>query len=51
MLLYDPRRANIGLWDSSRLKLDEVRPNRLEADALVDANRTKVRRIIENPRS
>ena len=46
---YDPRWASVGLWQLSRLTLEEVRPLRLDNAALVVASRTIVRRIIENP--
>ena len=47
---YDPRWVSVGLWDIGRLKLEEVRPLRLDDPELVEASRTIVRRIIENPR-
>jgi hypothetical protein len=45
---YDPRWASVGLWDISRLEVEEVRPLRLDDPALVEASRTIARRIIEN---
>jgi hypothetical protein len=48
---YDPRWVSVGLWDIGRLKLEEVRPLRLDDPELVEASRTIVRRIIENPRT
>lgn len=47
---YDPRWASVGLWDIYRLKLGEVRSLRLDDAALLEASRTIVRRIVENPR-
>jgi hypothetical protein len=47
---YDPRWASIGLWESDRLTLEDVRPLRLDNPALVEASRTIARRIIEKPR-
>ena len=48
---YDPRWASVGLWQLDRLALAEVRPLRLDDPALIEASRTIVRRIIENPRA
>jgi hypothetical protein len=39
----------MGLWDIGRLKLEDVHPLRLDDPALVEASRTIVRRVIENP--
>jgi len=43
---YDPRWGSYGLWDSSRLTLEEVRVLRLEDAALLEAGRIIVRRIV-----
>lgn len=43
---YDPRWGSYGLWDSSRLTLEEVRVLRLEEPALVEAGRIIMRRIV-----
>jgi hypothetical protein len=42
---YDPRWVSAGLWDLSRLALEDVRLLRLNDPALVEASRTIVRRI------
>ena len=46
---YDPRWASVGLWDTSRLEVEDVQSLRVDHPALVEASRTIVRRIIENP--
>jgi len=46
---YDPGWASIGLWELKRIKVEEVRPLRLNDSALIDASRTIVRRIIASP--
>jgi len=46
---YDPRWASVGLWELKELTLQEVRPLRLNDPALIEASRTIVRRIVENP--
>jgi hypothetical protein len=48
---YDPRWASAGLWELSRLALEDVRPLRLDDPALIEASRTIVRRILEDPRA
>ena len=48
---YDPRWASAGLWDTSGLKLEDVRPLRLDDAALVEASHTIVRRVIESSRT
>ena len=48
---YDPRWVSVGLWDTERLKLEDVHPLGLDDAALVEASHTIVRRIIENPRT
>ena len=48
---YDPQWASVGLWDTGRLKLEDVHPLRLDDAALVEASHTIVRRIIESPRT
>ena len=45
---YDPRWASIGLWELSRLVLEDVRTLRLDHPALIEASRTIVRRIVEH---
>jgi hypothetical protein len=45
---YDPRWASIGLWDFSRLEVEDVRSLRLDEPAMIEASRTIARRIIEN---
>jgi hypothetical protein len=47
---YDPRWNSIGLWNSSRLRLEAVHPLHLEDPALIEAGRVIARRIAEMPR-
>jgi hypothetical protein len=47
---YDSQWASFGLWDISRLQLDEVKLLRLDDPALLDAGRTIARRIVLRPR-
>jgi hypothetical protein len=46
---YDSQWASFGLWDISRLKLEDVRLPRLDDPALVAASRTIARRIVHRP--
>ncbi|MGO9257152.1 MAG: RES family NAD+ phosphorylase [Bryobacteraceae bacterium] len=43
---YDSQWASFGLWNISRLKLQEVKLLRLDEPALLDASRTVARRIV-----
>jgi hypothetical protein len=47
---YDAQWASLGLWNISRLKLDEVKLLRLDDPAFVEASRTIARRIVLRPR-
>jgi hypothetical protein len=47
---YDSQWASFGLWNISRLELDEVKVLRLDDPALLDASRTIARRIVLRPR-
>ena len=47
---YDPRWASVGLWETDRLSLKDVRALRLDDTAVVEASRTIVRRIVSVPR-
>ena len=43
---YDPKWASIGLWDTRRVRLDEVERLDMDNPALIEASRTIVRRIV-----
>ena len=43
---YDPQWASFGLWNITKLKLEDVRILRLGDRALQEANRTIVRRVV-----
>jgi RES domain len=45
---YDPRWASIGLWDTARLTIEEVRPLRLTDPEMVAASRVILRRIVRS---
>ena len=45
---YDSQWASFGLWDISRLKLEDVKLLRLDEPALLEASRTIARRIVAN---
>ena len=47
---YDSQWASFGLWNISRLKLDDVKPLRLDEPDFLEASRTIARRIILRPR-
>ena len=44
---YDPAWSSFGLWDIKHLTLDEVTLLRLDHPALLEANRSIVRRVVE----
>jgi len=46
---YDSQWASFGLWNMSRLRLEEVKLLRLDEPALLDASRTIARRIVMRP--
>lgn len=48
---YDPRWASIGLWERSRLALEDVEPLRLDHPAVIEASQTITRRILDRPPS
>jgi len=43
---YDPRWSSIGLWDTRRLAIEEVRALQLDDAAVLEASRTIVRPIV-----
>jgi hypothetical protein len=43
---YDPRWASIGLWDTGGISVEEIRTVSLDDDALIEASRAIVRRIV-----
>ena len=47
---YDSQWASFGLWNISRLKLDDVKLLRLDDPAIVESSRTIARRIVLRPR-
>jgi hypothetical protein len=47
---YDPRWASVGLWETDRLTIEEVRKLRLDDAALLEASRVIVRRVVQHPR-
>jgi len=46
---YDSQWASFGLWDTSRLVLDHVKPLQLGEPALQEAGRTIARRVVMRP--
>lgn len=46
---YDSQWASFGLWNFSRLRLEEVHVLRLDEPAFLDASRTIARRIVRHP--
>ena len=46
---YDSQWASFGLWNISRLKLEDVKLLRLNEPAFLDASRTIARRIVTHP--
>jgi hypothetical protein len=47
---YDSQWASVGMWNISRLELEDVVILRLDDPALLDASRTIARRIVTDPR-